>query len=78
MLAVLERMEHSFSQQWKARAAVALPFDQFQLGHLALDHPVVDRPRETGSHRVFVFFVAGSERLQFGNTAFRHSSQPGI
>jgi hypothetical protein len=48
-------MQHSLAQEWKARPAIALSFDQFEFGHVALDHAITDPPSETGSYCVFVF-----------------------
>jgi len=33
----------------KARSAISLPFDQFELGHVSLNHAVIDPPGETSS-----------------------------
>ena len=40
----LESMKHPFTQQRKASLAIALSFDQFELGHLTFHHAVVDPP----------------------------------
>src|SRR2546427_9724098 len=37
----LHGLKHSFTQERKARSAVSLSFDQFQLGYMPFDHPVI-------------------------------------
>src|SRR5207248_1132451 len=73
---LLQCMKHSLAQERKTSSAVALSFDQFQLGHLPFDHAVVERKAETRSHRLFVFLNPGSEGLQFCKATLRHLSQP--
>ena len=55
---LLHGVKHPFTQERKARSAISLPFDQFQLGHVSLNHAVIDPPGEASSHRVFVFLDA--------------------
>jgi len=45
----LERMKDAFSQQRKASPTIPLSFDQFELGDVSLNHPVIDPPSEAGS-----------------------------
>jgi hypothetical protein len=71
-------MKDPFSQQWKACLAISLSFNQFELGHVALDHAVADPPGESGSHRVFVFLDPSSKGLEFGKVAAFYLGQPGI
>jgi hypothetical protein len=71
-------MEHALAQEWKARPAIALSFDQFQLGHVSLHHAVIDPPGETSSHRVFVFLNPSRKGLEFGNLAAFDLVEPGI
>ena len=71
-------MKDTLAEQGEPCTTVALSFDQFQLGDVALDHSVVDQPGEAGSHRLFVFLDASREGLQFGNATFAYASQPGI
>jgi hypothetical protein len=54
-------MKYPLAQQWKAGSPIALSFDQFQFGHMALDHAVIDRPGQASSHSVFVFHDPRSE-----------------
>jgi hypothetical protein len=37
---LLHRMKDAFAQERKSGLAIALPFDEFQLGHMAFHHPV--------------------------------------
>ena len=71
-------MQHTLAKQLEAGPTIALSFDQFQLGHMAFYHAVIDRSGETGSHGVFVLLDPGSKGLKFCNSALRHLSQPGI
>ena len=41
---LLEGMKHPFAEQWKACSTISLPFDQFQLCDMSLDHAVIDPP----------------------------------
>jgi hypothetical protein len=45
-------MQHSLAKQGKACSAIPLPFDQFELGDMALHHSIIDPPSEASSHRV--------------------------
>jgi hypothetical protein len=40
----LHGMKNPFSQEGKSGSAIALPFDQFELGHVSLHHAVIDPP----------------------------------
>ncbi len=46
----LQRMQYTLAQEWKASSPIPLPFDEFQLGHMAFHHPVIDQPGEPSSH----------------------------
>jgi hypothetical protein len=71
-------MKDSLAEEWKASPAIPLSFDQFELGHVPFDHPVIDRPSEAISHRVFVFLNTSSKGLEFGQVALFHLGEPGI
>src|SRR6266571_1321189 len=66
------------AEKRKACLAISLSFDQFQLGHMAFHHAVIDPPGETSSHRVFVFLNSSGKGLEFGKFAAFYLSQPGI
>jgi len=74
----LDGVKYPFSEQRKACSTISLPFDQFQLGDVFLDHPIIDPPGEPGSHRLFVFLYSNSKGLEFGKVAALHLSQPWI
>ncbi len=71
-------MKNPFAQKGKSGSAIALPFDQFQLGHMSFNHAVIDPPGETSSHSLFVFLYPNSKGLQFGKFASFHLGKPGI
>lgn len=71
-------MEHALTEQGKACFSVSLPFDEFQLVHMAFDHAVIDPPGETGSHCLFVFLDSSGKRPEFGDLAAGYLGQPGI
>ena len=75
---LLEGMKHPFAEQWKACSTISLPFEQFQLCDVSLDHPVIDPPGKTGSHRLFVFLYSNGKGLEFGKVAALHLGQPWI
>jgi hypothetical protein len=75
---VLHGMKNPFSEKGKSSSAIALSFDQFELGHMPFDHTIVDPPSEACSYSVFVFFHPSSKRLQFGNVAPLHLDKPRI
>jgi hypothetical protein len=60
----LQCMQHSLAEQGKASLAVALSFDEFQFGHMAFDHAIVDPPGEAIFHRIFVFLDSSGKRLE--------------
>ena len=74
----LQCVKDSLAEQRKACLTIALSFDQFQLGHVSLDHAVIDPPGETSSHRIFVFLDPSGKGLQFGKIAAFHLVKPGI
>src|SRR6266700_8278145 len=74
----LDCVKHPFSEQREGCPTIALSFDQFQLGHVSLDHAVIDPPGETSSHGVFVFLHSSSKRLEFRKFAAFHLIKPGI
>src|SRR5712692_5717085 len=71
-------MKDTFSQQRKARPTITLSFDQFELGHVSLNHAIIDPPGETSFHRVFVLLHSHSKRLEFGKSAAFHLIKPAI
>jgi hypothetical protein len=73
---VFHRMKDAFAQERKSGPAVALSFDQFEFGHMALDHAVVDRPGEACLDSLFVFLDARSEGLQFSKVACLDALEP--
>jgi hypothetical protein len=73
-----ESVEHSFPQQWKASLPISLPFDQFQLGDVALHYAVIDPPSKPSPHRLFVFLDSCGKGLQFRDSALVHLVQPAI
>ena len=77
-LDTLERMEHPLAQEGKASSPISLPFDELQLRHVTLDHPVTDPPGETSSHGIFVFLDRSPKGLQFGKFAAGYLGQPGV
>jgi len=62
-------MKHPLAEQREACPAVPLSFNQFQLGHLSLNHTIIEPPGETSSHGVFVFLNPRSKGLEFGKFA---------
>src|SRR6266700_2491951 len=74
----LDCVKHPFSEQREGCPTIALSFDQFQLGHVSLDHAVIDPPGETSSHGVFVFLYPSRKRLEFRKVALFHLVKPGI
>src|SRR5436305_3176383 len=74
----LDGVKHPFSEQRKARPTIPLPFDQFQFGHVSLDHAVIDPPGEASSHGVFVLLHPSRKRLEFRKVALFHPVKPGI
>src|SRR5258706_2893781 len=74
----LDGVKHPFSEQRKARPTIPLPFDQFQLSHVSLDHAVIDPPGETSSHAVFVFLHPSRKRLECSKVALFYLAKPGI
>src|SRR5260370_42362440 len=71
-------MKDPLAEQRKACLTIPLSFDQFQLGHLSLDHPVIDPPGETSSHGIFVFLNPSSKRLEIGKLTALHLHKPAI
>src|SRR5260370_20976126 len=67
-----ESVEHSFPQQWKASLPISLPFDEFELGDMALHYAVIDPPGKPGPHRLFVFLDSCGKGLQFRDAALPH------
>ena len=49
-------MKNPFPQQWEACSTIHLPFDEFQLGHMAFYYAVIDLPDEAGA-----FALAGGK-----------------
>src|SRR5258707_3955727 len=71
-------MKDPLAEQRKACLTIPLSFDQFQLGHLSLDHPVIDPPGETSSHGIFAFLDPNSKALEFGKLTALHLLKPAI
>src|SRR5712692_1835747 len=71
-------MEDPLAKEGKACSAVALSFDQFQLGYVAFHHAITDPPGQTSSHRIFVFLNSRGKGLEIGKFAALHLSQPDI
>ena len=74
----LQGVKHALAEQRKACSAISLSFDQFQLGHVSLDHAIIDPPGEASSHRVLVLLYSRSKRLEFGKFAAFHLIKPAI
>jgi len=73
-----ESVEHSFPQQWKASLPLSLPFDEFELGDMALHYAVIDPPSKPGPHRLFVLLDSCGKGLKLGDSALVHLVQPAI
>jgi hypothetical protein len=71
-------MKHPLAEQREACPTIPLSFNQFELGHMALNHAIINPPGETSSHGVFVFLNARSKGLEFGKFAVFYLSKPGI
>src|SRR5436305_14799896 len=71
----LDGVKYPCSEQRKACSTISLPFDQFQLGDVFLDHPIIDSPGEPGSHRLFVFLYSNSIGLACAKVAALHLIQ---
>ena len=56
-------MNNPLAKQRKTSSAIALSFDQFQFGHMAFDHAIVDPPGEAIFHGVFVFLDSSGKGL---------------
>jgi hypothetical protein len=61
-------MKDAFAQESKSGPPIALPFDEFQLGHMAFHHGVVDVPGEPRLDGGFVPLYSSSKALQFWQT----------
>lgn len=75
---MLQCMKDAFSEQRKACSAIPLSFNQFQLGHVSLNHAVIDPPGEASSHGIFVFLDSRGKRLEFRQLAACYLVKPGI
>src|SRR6266700_7383829 len=71
-------MKHPLAEQGKASPAIALSFDQFELGHVSLHSAIIDPPGETSFHCIFVFLDPSRKGLEFGKMAVFHLSKPGV
>src|SRR5260221_3469784 len=58
-------MQHPLAEQRKASLAIALSVDQFQFGHMAFDHAIVDPPGEAIFHGIFVSLDSSGKRLEW-------------
>ena len=65
-------MKHPLAEQREACPTIPLSFNQFELGHMALNHTIINPPGETSSHGVFVFLYSSGKRLEFGKVAALH------
>ena len=61
-------MQHTLAKQLEAGPTVSLSFDEFELGHMAFDHGVVDLPGEACLNCGFVSLDSSREALQFRKT----------
>ena len=71
-------MKDPLAEQGKVCLAIALSFDQFELGHVTFHHAIIDPPSEASSHRIFVFLDRSRKRLEFGKFAAFHLIKPAI
>ena len=71
-------MQYPLAQERKTCPPISLPFDQFELGHISLNHSVTPLPGETISHCVFVFLDPRSKGLEFGKITAFYLGQPGV
>jgi hypothetical protein len=53
-------------------------FDELSFGHMPFHHPIIDRPRETGSHSLFIQRDPMSKSLEFCSATLLDLFQPGI
>src|SRR5260370_9637039 len=74
----LQGVKHELAEQRKACSAILLSFNQFQLGHVSLNHAVIDPPGETSSHGIFVFLDSRGKRLEFRQLAACYLVKPSI
>jgi hypothetical protein len=68
-------MKHVFAEQRETSLAVSLSFDEFELGHMAFDHGVVDLPGEPCLNCGFVSFDSSREALQWRQD---HCARPAV
>src|SRR5450755_3989020 len=71
-------MKHPFAEQGEFGSTISLPFDQFQLGHVPLNHAITDPPGKTSLHRVFVFLYPCCKGLQLWKVATFYLIKPVI
>jgi hypothetical protein len=62
----LHSVKDTLAQQWESCTTISLPCDEFELGHMAFDHAVIDPPGEPSSHRLFVFLDSCGKGLELG------------
>src|SRR5215471_7873021 len=62
-------MKDTFTQERKARSAIALSFDEFHFRHVALNAAVINPPAEAIPDGILVFLDSCSKGLEFGNPA---------
>ncbi len=74
----LQGVKHALAEQRKACSAIPLSFNQFQLGHVSLNHAVIDPPGQTSSHGIFVFLDSSGKRLEFRQLAACYLVKPSI
>ncbi len=67
-------MKDTLAEQGKPCTTISLSFDEFELGHVAFDHAVIDPPGEPSSHRLFVFLNSCGKGLEFREVTLVHLS----
>lgn len=60
---VLQSVEYPLPEQGKTSSAITLSFNEFELGHMAFNHSIVDRKGKASPHRFFVLLDASSKRV---------------
>ncbi len=71
-------MERALSKQRKARPPIALPFDEFELIHEALGHPIRIALGEPCKHCLFISFESLCEALHFRKATVSNLLLPGL
>jgi hypothetical protein len=71
-------MKKPLTEQGKTGSPISLPFHEFKLGHVPLDHAIVDRKAQPRLNCLFVFRYPRSKTMQFGKIALGNMLQPVI